>query len=145
MKNICLFFVLNFYILSFTCSTTENQFKIMVMCSIVFILLKNHDINFFLLKRGSAKMHKYIIVIYYFHWVICLDIIIKAGHLSLLIETKWMFMNIKICTEKFQVSYDFRYQFILAILSNFGNSKQFGLFRSIIYVLSLSLSLEINL
>ena len=44
---------------------------------------------------------KYIIVIYYFHWVTCLVIIIEAGHLSLLIETKWMFMNIKICTKKF--------------------------------------------
>jgi len=44
---------------------------------------------------------KYIIVIYYFHWVTCLVIIIEAGHLSLLIETKWMFMIIKICKEKF--------------------------------------------
>ena len=35
---------------------------------------------------------KYIIVIYYFHWVTCLVIII---------ETKWMFMIIKICKEKF--------------------------------------------
>jgi len=46
-------------------------------------------------------MHKYIIVIYYFHWVTCLVIIIEVGHLSLLIETKWMFMNIKIFTKKF--------------------------------------------
>ena len=69
---------------------------------------------------------KYIIVIYYFHWVTCLVIIIEAGHLSLLIETKWMFINIKICTEKFQVSYDLKYLPMQAIPSNFGNSKQFG-------------------